>query len=102
MATEIGKDTKVKLSLETIISLGFALVSITAVYFTLKGDIATRRKNITSEILSEHFANFGEQSHFGLLRNAKDVLFKNKFTSNYTFYYKNDQFLPFCYFSFFV
>jgi len=48
----------------------------------LKGDIATRRKNITSEILSEHFANFGEQSHFGLLRNAKDVLFKNKFNKN--------------------
>ncbi len=48
----------------------------------LKGDIATRRKNITSEILSEHFANFGEQSHFGLLRNAKEVLFKNKFNKN--------------------
>ena len=41
MATEINKDTKLKLSLETIISLGFALVSITAVYFTLKGEIAT-------------------------------------------------------------
>tara|TARA_R110002020_G_scaffold28832_1_gene91486 strand:- start:527 stop:808 length:282 start_codon:yes stop_codon:yes gene_type:complete len=41
MATEISKDTKLKLSLETIISLGFALVSITAVYFTLQGQIAT-------------------------------------------------------------
>ena len=37
---EISKDTKLKLSLETIISLGFALVSITAVYFTLQGQIA--------------------------------------------------------------
>jgi|TARA_R110000824_G_scaffold89385_1_gene219192 hypothetical protein len=41
MATEISKETKLKLSLETIISLGFALVSITAVYFTLEGKIAT-------------------------------------------------------------
>ena len=41
MATEISKETKLKLSIETIISLGFALVSITTVYFTLKGDIAT-------------------------------------------------------------
>mgnify|MGYP001248161597 CR=1 FL=1 len=29
MATEIGKDTKVKLSLETIISLGIVLVTMT-------------------------------------------------------------------------
>ena len=41
MSTEISKDTKLKLSLETIISLGFALVSITAVYFNLQGQIAT-------------------------------------------------------------
>jgi hypothetical protein len=37
---EISKDTKLKLSLETIISLGFVIVSITAVYFTLQGQIA--------------------------------------------------------------
>ena len=39
MATEIGKDTKVKLSLETIISLGVVLVSMTGMWFTLKADI---------------------------------------------------------------
>jgi hypothetical protein len=39
MATEIGKDTKIKLSLETIISLGFVLVSMTGMWFTLKADI---------------------------------------------------------------
>ena len=39
MATEIDKDTKIKLSLETIISLGFVLVSMTGMWFTLKADI---------------------------------------------------------------
>jgi hypothetical protein len=48
----------------------------------LKGDVATRRKNITSEILSEHFANFGEEAHFGLLRKAKDVLQRDRFSKN--------------------
>ena len=40
MATEIGKDTKVKLSLETIISLGVVLVGMTGMWFTLQADIA--------------------------------------------------------------
>ena len=44
MATEIGKDTKVKLSLETIISLGFVLVTMTGMWFTLKGEIAEAKE----------------------------------------------------------
>tara|TARA_R110001583_G_scaffold35622_10_gene118340 strand:- start:227 stop:508 length:282 start_codon:yes stop_codon:yes gene_type:complete len=40
MATEIGKETKLKLSIETIITFGFVLVTITGVYFTLEGKIA--------------------------------------------------------------
>ena len=39
MATEISKETKVKLSLETIIALGVVLVSMTGMWFTLKADI---------------------------------------------------------------
>jgi len=39
MATEIGKETKVKLSLETIISLGAVLVAMTGMWFTLKAEI---------------------------------------------------------------
>ena len=39
MATEIGKETKVKLSLETIIALGVVLVSMTGMWFTLQADI---------------------------------------------------------------
>ena len=44
MATEIGKDTKIKLSLETIISLGFVLVTMTGMWFTLKGEIAEAKE----------------------------------------------------------
>ena len=44
MATEIGKDTKVKLSLETIISLGIVLVMGTGMWFTLQADIAEAKE----------------------------------------------------------
>jgi len=44
MAQEISKDTKIKLSLETIISLGFVLVSMTGMWFTLKADIAEAKE----------------------------------------------------------
>ena len=44
MATEIGKDTKVKLSLETIISLGIVLVTMTGMWFTLQADIADAKE----------------------------------------------------------
>ena len=44
MATEIGKETKVKLSLETIVSLGAVLVAMTGMWFTLKGEIAEAKE----------------------------------------------------------
>ena len=44
MATEIRKDTKVKLSLETIISLGVVLVGMTGMWFTLQADIAEAKE----------------------------------------------------------
>ena len=44
MATEIGKDTKVKLSLETIISLGVVLVMGTGMWFSLQAEIAEAKE----------------------------------------------------------
>jgi len=44
MATEISKATKVKLSLETIISLGVVLVTMTGMWFTLQADIAEAKE----------------------------------------------------------
>ena len=39
MATEIGKGTKIKLTLESVITLGATLVMVTTMWFTLKADI---------------------------------------------------------------
>jgi|TARA_B100000424_G_C22787084_1_gene422839 hypothetical protein len=39
MATEISKQTKLKLSLETIIGLGVVLVSMTGMWYTLEAKI---------------------------------------------------------------
>ena len=44
MATEISKETKLKLSLETIIGIGFVLVTMTGMWFTLKGEIAEAKE----------------------------------------------------------
>ena len=40
MATEIGKQTKLKISVETLISIGAAIVMATGVYYSLEGKIA--------------------------------------------------------------
>ncbi len=36
---EIGKGTKIKITLETLISIGATVIMVTAMYFTLKADI---------------------------------------------------------------
>jgi len=73
MATEINKDTKLKLSLETIISLGFALVSITAVYFTLKGEIATAMEFPKQDVTRTEFDLRIEAIGLEVINNGKDL-----------------------------
>jgi len=40
MTLEVGKETKIKLSIETIMSMGGMLVLLATMWFTLKADIA--------------------------------------------------------------
>ena len=40
MATEIGKGTKIKLTIESMITIGAMVVALTTMWFTLKADIA--------------------------------------------------------------
>jgi len=40
MTTEISKQTKLKISVETLISIGAAIVMATGVYYSLEGKIA--------------------------------------------------------------
>ena len=53
MATEIGKDTKVKLSLETIISLGVVLVMGTRMEFDMKDQMIRNTIMTTQEDVKE-------------------------------------------------
>ena len=44
MTTEVGKGTKVKLTLETLITVGATVVIVTTMYFTLRADIAEAKE----------------------------------------------------------
>jgi hypothetical protein len=52
MATEIGKGTKVKLTLETLITIGATVATVTTMYFTLQADIA-EAKELPKPVITE-------------------------------------------------
>jgi hypothetical protein len=76
MATEIGKDTKVKLSLETIISLGIVLVMGTGMWFTLQADIAEAKElptPIPPEVTRMEFQMKDEMIRNTIMNTQEDV-----------------------------
>lgn len=76
MATEIGKDTKVKLSLETIISLGVVLVAGTGMWFTLQADIAEAKElpaPIPPEVTRMEFQMKDEMIRNTIMNTQEDV-----------------------------
>ena len=76
MATEIGKDTKVKLSLETIISLGIVLVTMTGMWFTLQADIADAKElpaPIPPEVTRMEFQMKDEMIRNTIMNTQEDV-----------------------------
>ena len=52
MATEIGKGTKIKLTLEILVSIGATIAVVTTMYFTLKTEIAIA-KELPKPIITE-------------------------------------------------
>ena len=52
MATEIGKGTKIKLTLETLVTVGATIVAVTTMYFTLQADIA-EAKELPKPVITE-------------------------------------------------
>ena len=52
MATEIGKGTKIKLTLESLVSIGATIAVVTTMYFTLKTEIAIA-KELPKQIITE-------------------------------------------------
>ena len=76
MATEIGKETKVKLSLETIISLGVVLVMGTGMWFTLQADIAEAKElpaPIPPEVTRMEFQMKDEMIRNTIMTTQEDV-----------------------------
>ena len=76
MATEIGKDTKVKLSLETIISLGVVLVAGTGMWFSLQAEIAEAKElpaPIPPEVTRMEFQMKDEMIRNTIMNTQEDV-----------------------------
>jgi hypothetical protein len=76
MATEIGKETKVKLSLETIVSLGVVLVMGTGMWFTLQADIAEAKElpaPIPPEVTRMEFQMKDEMIRNTIMNTQEDV-----------------------------
>ena len=55
MATELSKNTKLKISVETLISIGAALVMATGVYYSLEGQIAVAMESPKQDITRTEF-----------------------------------------------
>tara|TARA_R100001163_G_C5060860_1_gene197724 strand:- start:9 stop:281 length:273 start_codon:yes stop_codon:yes gene_type:complete len=77
MATEIGKATKLKLSLETLITVGATVVVITTMYLTLKSEIAVAKELPKSEITRIEYELKDELIRNTILKTQDDI---NKIT----------------------
>ena len=73
MATEIGKNTKIKLTLETVISLGATVAMITTMYFTLKADIAEAKTLPKQEITRVEYELKDELIRNTILKTQEDI-----------------------------
>tara|TARA_R100000734_G_scaffold12081_1_gene8951 strand:- start:2512 stop:2784 length:273 start_codon:yes stop_codon:yes gene_type:complete len=73
MATEIGKNTKVKLTLETVISIGATIAMVTTMYFTLKADIAEAKTLPKQEITRVEYELKDELIRNTILKTQEDI-----------------------------
>jgi hypothetical protein len=58
--TEINSNTQVKLTIKDAVGLGFVLVSVLSVYFTLKADIATA-KELPKPVITEQEYHYKDE-----------------------------------------
>ena len=77
MATEIGKSTKLRLSLETLITVGATVVIVTTMYLTLKSEIAVAKELPKSEITRIEYELKDELIRNTILKTQDDI---NKIT----------------------
>tara|TARA_R110002012_G_C11405562_1_gene586340 strand:+ start:311 stop:583 length:273 start_codon:yes stop_codon:yes gene_type:complete len=77
MATEIGKATKLRLSLETLITVGATVVIVTTMYLTLKSEIAVAKELPKSEVTRIEYELKDELIRNTILKTQDDI---NKIT----------------------
>ena len=73
MATEIGKGTKVKLTLETLLTLGGTIVVMTGMYFTLQAEIAEAKELPKQEITRIEYELKDELIRNTILQTQEDI-----------------------------
>tara|TARA_Y100000401_G_C8312497_1_gene220587 strand:+ start:1062 stop:1334 length:273 start_codon:yes stop_codon:yes gene_type:complete len=73
MATEIGKGTKVKVTLETLMSIGATVAIVTTMYFTLKADIALAKELPEPVITEKEYQLKDELIRNTILQTQEDI-----------------------------
>ena len=73
MATEIGKGTKIKVTLETLISIGATIVIMTGMYYTLQADIAEAKELPKQEITRIEYELKDELIRNTILKTQEDI-----------------------------
>ena len=73
MATEIGKGTKVKVTLETLMSIGATVAIVTTMYFTLKADIALAKELPEPVITEKEYELKDELIRNTILQTQEDI-----------------------------
>jgi hypothetical protein len=74
MTLEVGKETKIKLSIETIISMGGMLVVLATMWFTLKADIAEAKVLPKPDVTRIEFDMKDELIRQTIMNTQDDVL----------------------------
>ena len=73
MAVEIGKGTKIKLTLETLITIGGTIVALTTMYFTLQADIAEAKELPEPDITRVEYELKDELIRNTILQTQEDI-----------------------------
>jgi hypothetical protein len=73
MATEIGKGTKIKVTLETLITIGGTIVVMTGMYYTLQADIAEAKELPKQEITRIEYELKDELIRNTILKTQEDI-----------------------------
>ena len=73
MATEIGKGTKIKITLETLLSIGATIIMVTTMYFTLKADITLAKELPKPEVTKVEYELKDELIRNTILKIEEDI-----------------------------